>query len=116
SGKGDGQLSDATVIDKRHAQLKELQERKEQLEMLFEWQRELMNINDQVIDNLVERWDRLAPGWRVSENGRNELRRLLTRFSVDVILAAMNTAATSYLKIKDDGTVTEESWDTAWHR
>lgn len=116
AGKGDRQLSDATVIDKRHAQLAELQERKEQLEMLFQWQQELLNISEQTLDRLVQYWQQLAPGWVVSETGKNELRKLLSRFSVDIILEAMKTAATSYLEFKPDGTVTEESWDKAWRK
>jgi len=116
AGKGDRQLSDATVIDKRHAQLAELQERKEQLEMLFQWQRELMNMNEQTLERLVEYWQELTPGWTVSETGKSELRKLLSRFSVDIILESMRTAATSYLEFNSDGTVTEESIKKAWQR
>jgi 5-methylcytosine-specific restriction endonuclease McrA len=39
-GKSDRQLSDTTIIDKRRQQLEELQERKEQIEMMFQWEKE----------------------------------------------------------------------------
>jgi len=43
AGKSDRQLTDSTVFDKQRQQLEELQERKEQIEMMFLWQKGLLD-------------------------------------------------------------------------
>jgi 5-methylcytosine-specific restriction endonuclease McrA len=49
-GKSAIPLSDQSVLAKQKRQLAELQERKEQLEMMFEWQKSLMNLDDHAVD------------------------------------------------------------------
>lgn len=116
SGKSDRTLSDTTVIDKKRYQLEELQERKEQLDMMFEWQEALLDITEQATDRLAEHWEKLAPGWIVNDNGKSELRKLADRFGYGDVIEAMNAAAQSYLEYNQAGHATEESWHKAWSK
>lgn len=116
SGKGDRKLLDSTVIDKRRAQLEELQERREQLDMLFQWYQELSNLKEEVIDRLVDHWQQKAPGWNVSQHGRTQLQKLTQKYGVDEILEAMDIAARTYLRFDEHGEVTSESWDEAFDK
>ena len=62
SGKSDRTLDDTTILDKQHKQLAELQERKQQIEMMFEWQKSLMRLDDQVVEELSLFWhERVDP-------------------------------------------------------
>jgi len=55
--KGARLLSDDTVVAKKRRQLEELQERREQLEMMIDWQRSLMDIDGQAVRELASIWD-----------------------------------------------------------
>lgn len=115
-GKGARRLSDTTVMDKRHEQLEELQERKEQLEMMFDWQSALTDLDEHALDLLVEHWTRRVPGWGVNAAGRAELRRLANRFEYDELIEAINVAADSYLEYDDEGGVIGPSAQNAWSK
>lgn len=115
SGKSDRQLSDTTVLDKQRQQLEELQERKEQIEMLFQWQKGLLNLDDQIITELSDYWSELVSGYYLTENGHNNLKRLMRKFELDEILAAMKIATDQYLKFVD-GEPTKESVEFAWKK
>lgn len=115
AGKSDRQLSDTATIDKRRQQLEELQERKEQIEMMFQWQRGLMELDEQVIQRLSEYWAELVSGLNLNENGIKELKSLKRKFEASEIMEAMKIAAEHYLKFKD-GSPTHKSVEVAWKK
>ena len=53
-GKSNIELSDESAIAKQRKHLEELEERREQLEMMFEWQRELLSDSFNAIDKVDE--------------------------------------------------------------
>ena len=66
SRKSDRTLDDTTVLHKQLKQLAELQERKQQIEMMFEWQKSLMSLDDQVVEELSLFWhERVDPHGQV---------------------------------------------------
>ncbi|MCR4411673.1 MAG: HNH endonuclease [Thermoguttaceae bacterium] len=115
AGKLDRKLNDTTVLDKRHQQLKELQERKEQIEMMFEWQKNLAKLDDHVIEQLSDYWSERVPGFSLNENGKKALRKLKRRFEVQEIMAAMKTAAETYVRT-ENGKPTQDSVELAWKK
>ena len=115
AGKSDRQLSDSTVLDKQRQQLEELQERKEQIEMMFQWQKGLLELDDQVITRLADYWSEQAPGFYLNENGIKGLKRLKRKFQIDEIMTAMKIAAEQYLEYVD-GEPTKESVEVAWKK
>lgn len=114
AGKSDIPLDDSTAVIKRKAQLDELQERREQLEMMMEWTQGLQDLKGQAARKLAEYWVNLAPGFSPNERGLQKIRRWMTKFSVEEITNAMDIAAAQYLQFKDDGNVTRESWEFAF--
>lgn len=115
SGKSDIELSDKTVVKKQKAQLDQLNQRREQINMMMKWHEGLKDINVDMIDRLVEYWDELAYGFTVNAKGRSKLAKWLKSYKLEEILSAMDCAAAQYLEFGDDGEmVTNESWAVAW--
>ena len=113
-GKRDVPLAEHTAVNKARVQLEELQERREQLELMMQWREGLRDLNDETVERLAEYWQRLAPGWSVSEHGKRNIKNWLRQFSIAQLTVGMDTAATAYLKFNKDQTVTQESWETAF--
>lgn len=114
AGKSDRSLSDNTAIAKQRAQLEELQERRDQLEMLLEWKQGLNSLKEDTISELAEYWQRLAPGFALSDNGRLTVQKWLRKFDLAEILHAMDVAAEQYLRFTEARTVTQDSWEEAF--
>jgi hypothetical protein len=115
AGKSDRQLSDSTILDKQRQQLEELQQRKEQIEMMFQWQKGLLDLNDQVTKQLADFWSEQVPGYGLNENGMKALKRLEKRFEIDEIMSAMKIAVEQYLEF-DKGEPTKDSVEQAWKK
>ena len=115
SGKSKRRLSDTTVIDKQRAQLEELQERREQIDMMFQWQKGLLDLQDDVVKRLHDFWIEHVPGFTLNEHGIRGLKKLHKTYSVDEILSAIRIAADQYLDFQD-GAPTKESVEVAWKK
>lgn len=116
AGKSDRRLSDTTVLDKQRQQLEDLQERKEQIEMMFQWQKGLINLDDHVTDELADLWSSLLnEEFRLNETGLEGLRKLKSRFDVSEIISAMKIAVDSYVLYEDDAP-TPASVQNAWSK
>lgn len=101
-GKGARELSDDTVMQKQKAQLDELQERRDQLEMMFEWQKGLMDLETVQVEKLSEIYQELVPGWSWNENGINLMKKLLKKFGFEEIVECLRISASQYLKYEND--------------
>jgi hypothetical protein len=97
-GKRDKLLSDDTKIIKQRDQLAQLQERREQLEMMMEWYNELKNLDGYTTDKLKIYWENLARGTCVTENEISTLRKWIKEFEFEEILRAMDISSSQYLK------------------
>lgn len=115
-GKSNRRLSDSTVLEKQRHQLENLQERREQLEMLYDWQKGLLELDDQLINRLADFWNGLVPGFNLTGRGRKTLRELRRRFEVDEIMRGMKISVDQYVRYDEDGIATKESVETAWHK
>jgi hypothetical protein len=110
SGKSDRELSDDSVVARQKAQLDALQERREQLDMMMEWQTGLADLEDEAARRLSAFWEDLVPGDSLDAGQLQHIRRLITRHSFGEVAASIRTAAAQYLVMYDDGvTVTSES-------
>ena len=115
SGKSNRELSDQQTITQKRKQLEELQQRKEQLEMMFEWQEGLLGLETQAVDWLHDMWRSYTPGYSLSDFGLRELRKLYTKFGVEEVVAAMSIAASQYITVSE-GKAEGESVNLAWRR
>lgn len=96
-GKGARELSDDSALQKQRAQLAELNERREQLEMMVQWREGLRSINDDAIGKLEDLFTQLT-GRVFSEFGRKKVKGWLRRYEFAALYAAMEDAAGTYWK------------------
>lgn len=108
AGKSDRTLSDDTVVAKQRAQLEQLQERREQIEMMMEWQRGLIDTQTHAVDQVCKLYSECVPGWSLNESGRTQIKAALASTSLERVLQLLREIATKHLRT-ERGKVTEES-------
>lgn len=97
AGKSDRALSDNSVIAKQKAQLNELNERREQLEMMLQWREALAGIDDEYIRAFEDQFA-AATGCGLSQKGRADVKKWLKRFSLADLLEALDGAVSTYYR------------------
>jgi hypothetical protein len=107
-GKSDRRLSDDSVVVKQRDQLAELEERRQQLEMMLDWQRSLSSLGDETIDKLQEFWCDLVH-WMWSDVGRERIKKLVRRHGSAAVAEAIRIAAEQYVVFDATGNGTQES-------
>lgn len=68
------------------------------------------------VKKLCSYWNAVACGLDINENGRMNLRKWLRTYSIEEVMHGMDIAAEQYLEYKENGTVTESSWDKAFSK
>jgi hypothetical protein len=117
-GKSDRILSDDTALKKRKQQLDQLQERREQLEMMMEWHKSLMDLEEQTVTELSDFWEQLVSGYRLNEAGLDSLKRWVKRFGINEAIESMKASTQQYLeydsKASEPSIPTHQSVEKAW--
>ena len=114
SGKSDTELHDDAAIAKQRAQLEDLNERREQLEMMLEWREGLRGIEDDALEALNDRFFALTNRF-FTDSGKQKMRKLIRDFGLDLCLSALDEGA-SYLRTDENGDVTQESAEVLYSR
>ena len=114
SGKGATELGDHTVLQKRKQQLDAIQERREQLEMMFEWEKSLLELHTETINKMEEFWSTLTHGFTFTDKGRQIIQSWLKLYKLDEIMDAMVTSTSQYIKYAttNDGSGQEVTKDS----
>ena len=108
-GKTNKVLSDNSTVVVQKKRLDEMQERREQLEMMLKWREMLdeeLNVEAQAINLLLENNTK----WGLNDNGLATARKLIRRFGFNEVYTACEIA------IDRSYTGTESSWTNAWHK
>lgn len=114
AGKGARVLSDHSVLAKQVDQLAALQARREQLEMMIEWRSALAKLDDRVVDRLAAHWTGLCEYVvSLTPSGTDALRRVISKFGVDLTMQAMTEALRTYGRRDESQKLTKESLDVA---
>ena len=92
-GKSDRLLNDKSLIAKQRAQLDELNERREQLEMMLKWRDELEKFDDNLVEIVVDHLEGLMTNATVNDNGKAKIRKWLKKYSATEILDAADMAS-----------------------
>ena len=82
---------------------------------MFQWQKGLLELQDEVIGRLHDIWAQHVPGYTLNDNGLRELKKLTRTYLVDEIVAAIRIAAEQYLDFRD-GAPTKDSVELAWKK
>lgn len=107
-GKGKRKLSDTQVIDKQKQQLKDLNEIREQTEMMIQWKQELLDLkNEQVdfIESIICDENR-----SLTDNGRRKIKKLITQFGFDEVCISAEISYDRYYY------GTQGSWEQAFNK
>lgn len=108
-GKSNIELSDDSVVKRQQAQLQEMAERKEQLEMMLEWRESLNDFEEECVEAVNDIFC-YQTNWGISEHGKKKVKKWIAEFSLIEVLDATETAIDYYY----DGS--EESWNTAFNK
>ena len=108
-GKGKKILSDDSVIKKQKAALDELQDRKEMIEMMAAWKKELFEEEDYAINVINEYLGRISE-WIMSDTAKKDVRRMLRRYGFAEVYESFQIAYEKYFFGDDD------SWNYAFRK
>ena len=88
-------LDDNNVIRKQKQSLNELQERKNQIEMIAEWRKDLLNVNDLKTNKLC---DYILSGWNyeIDIAQRRKLQTITNKFDLNLVYDSIERAFDNY--------------------
>lgn len=113
-GKGKTKLTDDIVIKKQQEQLNELAEKREQLEMMLEWRKELIEFINKQVDMIDELCLSLtAENFSLSDIGKAKVRVLINRFGFNLVYEATEIALLQYYRQNDSEYAQERSFTNA---
>lgn len=93
-GKGARLLSDTAVVDRQRSQLESLQERREQINMLLEWQQELSETEGNVIDAVCAHANKILAGSHVVDaDGKKTIQKWTQDYSLADIFDSLSRAS-----------------------
>jgi hypothetical protein len=114
-GKGATPLADDSVVSKQRAQMAQLQARREIIEMMAQWRRELDTMRESEIQHAEEYFLELS-GCGLSESGRRSLRQHIRKFGFPETLEGISIACEQYIKRGADGTPNKGTIELAWNK
>lgn len=114
AGKSDKTLSDDSAVQKRKQQLDDLQERREQLDMMMEWHKLLIDLDSTATDNICGLWSELVSPYSLTEIGKAGIGKLVRAYGLAEIFESMRISVNQYVERKQDGTPTVESVNKAF--
>lgn len=117
SGKSDRTLSDDSAIAKQRAQLDDLKERREQMEMMLAWRDGLKDIAEDELEAIQAHFNRVMPGWEIrSEGAVKSARSYLKKYGLLAVLDAIDLAAEKYVKTDSEGKLDRATVLLAWQK
>lgn len=102
SGKSDRILSDSSVVEKQRKQLENLQERREQIELMLEWKKSLSNFDNDVSEMISDYVESKMNPFTLNEKGKKSIFEWSKKFETEKILDAIDISANQYLKYEND--------------
>lgn len=113
NGKSDKKLDDQSALNKQRKQLDDLNERRNQLEMLVRWREGLADMETLVCCGGSKHASRYIWFFR-QRTGVVEILRWLKGYPIEEVLVALRTSFGQYLKIDEEGKYDTVSWGKAF--
>lgn len=114
-GKSDRLLSDDAAVQKQKSQLDELNERREQLEMMVAWREGLRELGDMELNAFASAWSATVPGYSLNESGLLTAKKLILKHGLPNCLDAIQKAV-NYLEVNQHGNLEKESIEEAFRK
>lgn len=108
-GKGKKKLTDRQTIEKQKTELDDLNERRQQMEMMLQWKCDLLNFELEMV-NAIDSLICSMTDWAMSDSAKQKIRRLISQFYFDEVYDATSISFEKYYN------GTEKSWGTAFNK
>jgi hypothetical protein len=109
NGKGARAISDESALAKQRDQLAELEVRREQIQMMSEWQNSLVDVESEAVELVLQYYKRLVPGWGLNASGAASIRASITEHGIELVMSKMRATAARCVRIAANGKATDES-------
>lgn len=101
-GKGPRKLDAKITVEKQRRELENLQERRDQLEMVMEWQAKVGDTDEVACAFLVSAWEK-ATGLTAGDYERQAIKQCYHLFGADETAKGITDAVDKYVKFGKDG-------------
>jgi len=108
-GKTNIQLDDESALAKQKKQLEELQERREQIELLLQWRNSLSNLKSDTVSLVVDYINSKIKNFSLNETGMRNIEKLTKKFDLSDILDAIDISESKYLQYDVDNNLIQDS-------
>lgn len=115
AGKSDRLLTDDSAIAKQRQQLEELNERREQLEMMLQWREGLKSLEEDGVARAADAFKRITGGYNLNEKGLSDLKAHVKKYGLVAVLDGMETAE-RYLERDESGSFSRDSVGTTFFK
>lgn len=112
SGKSDRELGDDTVVVKQRKQLEEIQERREQIELMLEWKKSLDSLEVDIGEMISDYIESRIKDYALSDKGKLGIENHLKKFGVNDLLNGIDVGLDKYLKYNSGGELEQSSIET----
>jgi hypothetical protein len=96
-GKGARRLDDDTALARQRAQLEELNERREQLEMMLAWRESMADLDEEYIDAFDAVFSEHT-NCTLNDHGRKKVKSWLKKHDLKTLIEALEAAINTYYK------------------
>ena len=87
SGKSNIRINDNTVVLKQRRQLEHLQEKREQIELMFEWKNQLLNLKEDTVEEIIVYLEKNIPNFSINEKGRSSIKKYTDKLNASLIVS-----------------------------
>ena len=94
-GKGANLLDDNTALERQRKQLEELNEKREQLEMMMKWREGLIDIAEKEVEAVDDLLSRLTD-YSFSEYGKKNIKKHIRKHGLSTVLDALEDSHSQY--------------------
>ena len=110
-GKSNIELNDDSVVEKQRKQLEQLQERKEQIQAMFEWHKSLVDHNDYELELIMDYIDEKMIGRTINRDskGAKTIKSSLKKYGMKHLMESIDSSADSYLELDNDEHTSESA-------
>lgn len=108
-GKTNIQLDDESALAKQKKQLEELQERREQIELLLQWRKSLSSLKSDTVSLVVDYINSKIENFSLNESGMRGIEKLTKKFELSDILEAIDISESKYLQYDVNNKLIQDS-------
>lgn len=112
-GKGAIKLSDDSAVKKEKKQLDELNEKREQLELMMKWKKELLAMDDKQFKFISDEFERCTDGYYPKDSMKPKVKQWIKKFGFEKVFDVIAISCNQYIKRDKEGNVTQESTNKA---